>query len=233
MGTKNIEKAYKRALIGGLVFCGIGIALISWGVFIWITAPSYNKMGAMGLWLISGLILLYGVLSLVDFIKLKKLAAMSQSDVSKMFACPRCGTVGAIYLIKVVGPKILIKQRCPIHGGRLFRLPLRLRDHCISYFRDTIFRCYKCGQEATVDHVRFSGNWTLIKVSCPTHGNRLPYHKIWRTVYTEISKEVIVAPQPAQPQPIPSKKIMFCPNCGEKFTGVDQTFCQNCGSKID
>jgi hypothetical protein len=81
--------------------------------------------------------------------------------------------------------------------------------------------------------VKYSGPWALIKLSCPTHGNRLPYHKIWTTVYLEISNEVVAAPQPAQPQPIPSKKMIFCPTCGEKLTGADLTVCQNCGSTID
>ena len=40
-------------------------------------------------------------------------------------------------------------------------------------------KCCKCGQEATVDHVKFSGPWALIKLSCPTHGNKLHTHKIW------------------------------------------------------
>jgi len=163
----------------------------------------------------------------------KKLAAMSQSDVSEIFACPECGNIGAIYLIKLAKDQILVKHKCPIHGGRLLRLPLRLLDHCISHFRDNVFRCFKCGQETTVDHVKSSRPWTLIKLSCPTHGNRLPYHKIWTTVYNEISKEGVAAPQPAQPQPIPRENITFCPTCGEKLTGADQTVCQNCGSTID
>ncbi|MFX0106103.1 MAG: hypothetical protein ACFE75_11515 [Candidatus Hodarchaeota archaeon] len=224
-----------NVLICRLVVSG---SLIFFGIFFLFTIPFYwlntGMLGIPVLMLIGGGILL-GIASPIDFLvksnRRKSLNLISQSDIIKMFECPQCGTIGATYLIKLAKDQILVKQRCPNHGGRLFRLPIRLEDHSISHFRDTIFRCFKCGQEVKVDHVRFSGPWTLIKLSCPTHGNRLPYHKIWRTIYDKISKEAVTAPQPAQLQPIPSEKAMFCPSCGEKFTTADQTVCLSCGSE--
>ena len=119
----------------------------------------------------------------------KKLNSISETDLAKMFECPVSGNKGAVHLIKLVKDQIIVKQRCPNHLEKVLRIPLRLKDQCVSYFRGAVFRCFKCGQEATVDLVKFSGPWTLIKLSCPTHGNKLPTHKIWSSVYAEISNE--------------------------------------------
>lgn len=167
---------------------------------------------------------------------------MSYMDYSKMFSCPRCGAEGAIYLLKVAKDKIIIKQRCPKHGGRAFKLPLMQKDQFISHIRDGVFRCFKCGQDATVDHIKGSGPWTLIRLACPTHRNKLPFQKIWNTVYSEISSMVAtspqaaqsqaVEPQPEQPQPTPSEEKKFCPNCGTPLEGAE-VFCGACGAEID
>ncbi len=130
----------------------------------------------------------------VKNVRQKKLDSMSQSDLVNMFTCPECGSIVATYLIKLEKDQILVKQNCPIHLVKVYRIPLRLKDQCISYFRDTVFRCYKCGQEATVDHLKFSKPWTLIKLSCTTQGNKIPTHKIWSTVYSNISNGVDAKP---------------------------------------
>ena len=130
----------------------------------------------------------------VKNVRQKKLDSMSQSDLAKMFTCPECGSIVATHLIKLEKDQILVKQNCRIHLVKVLRIPLRLKDQCISHFRDTVFRCYKCGQEATVDFVKLSGPWTLIKLSCPTHGNKIPTHKIWSSVYSDISKGVETTP---------------------------------------
>jgi len=133
----------------------------------------------------------------VKNVEQKKLDSMSQSDLAKMFDCPGSGNKGVVHLIKLVKDHILVKKSCPTlyppsNRVMLLKIPLRLKDQCIPYFRDAVFRCFKCGQEATVDHLKFSEPWTLIKLSCPTHGNKLPTHKIWSTVYSDISKGVDV-----------------------------------------
>jgi len=73
---------------------------------------------------------------------------MVDVDYSRAFSCPKCGEVGNIYLVKVAGGKIIIKQRCPVHGGRAFKIPLKDKDNYIHFIHDGVFRCYKCGQVA-------------------------------------------------------------------------------------
>jgi transcription elongation factor Elf1 len=158
------------------------------------------------------------------------------TEYNKMFSCPKCGSIGAIYVAKVAGNYIVIKQRCPIHGGRSFKIPLMEKDNFIHLIRDGVFRCYKCGQEAIVSFMKPSGPWALIKCSCPIHG-RMPIQKIWSSIYTEISSMVVVPSQPTQPHPVkqystPSEEKGFCPNCGSQLEGTER-YCRTCGSKID
>ena len=53
---------------------------------------------------------------------------MSKIDYGRVFSCPRCGIQGSIYVLKVSGALIIIKQRCPQHGGKAFKLPLAQRN---------------------------------------------------------------------------------------------------------
>lgn len=167
---------------------------------------------------------------------------MTQQDYSKMFSCPRCGTMGAIFLLKVIGYQILIKQRCPTHGGRKYVVPLMKKDEFMPYIRDAVFRCYKCGQEAIVDYVKVKGPWSLIRCSCPTHRNKLPFYKIWSSIYNEISgKELKVQPPteplpPMEPQPTESEPTVgeqkeYCPHCGTPLRGIEK-FCGACGAEL-
>ena len=157
--------------------------------------------------------------------------SISQSDLDNMFTCRGCGSILTTFIIKLEKDQILVKQKCPTHAENVRRISLSLKDQCISHFQDTVFRCYRCGQVATVDRVKLSGPWTLITLSCPTHGNKLRTYKIWSTIFTEISNEGIAPPQQVQPQPIPSEKKRFCRNCGERFKDAYQKFCQNCGTE--
>ncbi|MFX0144658.1 MAG: zinc ribbon domain-containing protein [Candidatus Hodarchaeota archaeon] len=212
--------------------------LLFFGVYFLFTIPyamlNTGMLGIPVLMMIGAgmfLVIASPIIFFVKNVRRKRLNLISQSDVTKMFECPQCGTMGATSLIKLVKDQILIKQRCPTHGTRLFRLPIRLKDHTVSYFRKTILRCFKCGQVATEAHVKFSGPWTLISLTCPTHGIHLPYHKIWSTVYEEIFKDVVTEPQQTQLRRVSSEKNIFCPNCGEKFLSEDQIVCQSCGLK--
>lgn len=164
-----------------------------------------------------------------------------------MFSCPRCGLVGAIFLLKVGKTDIVIKQRCPRHGGRAFRVPLMHKDQYIDLVRDAVFRCYKCGQEAMVSFMKPSGPWAIIKCSCPVHG-RMPVQKIWNPIYAEISQLSTnlaqqqdqlqpVQPQPAQPQPAQpqsteSNSKKFCADCGGPIQD-SENYCGTCGAKIE
>ncbi len=162
---------------------------------------------------------------------------MTQPDYNKLLNCPRCGTFGAIYLVKLAGDKMIVKQRCPTHGGRSYKVPLTQKDYFIPHIRSAVFRCFKCGKEATVDHTKTSGPWTLIKCSCPTHGKKLPYQKIWSTVYSEISSNAFTAPkpeepQPEEPQPTTSEEKKFCPSCGTALEEIGR-FCGVCGEELE
>ena len=161
---------------------------------------------------------------------------MVDLDYSKTFRCPKCGAVGNIYLVKVAGNKVIVKQRCPVHGGRAFKVPLKQKDSYINLIQDGVFRCYKCGQDAEQSYMRVSAPWTLIKTSCPTHG-AITTQKIWSTVYNEISGKEAATPEPAQPQPseietMPIEENQFCPNCGAVLTEAG-SFCGECGSKLN
>ncbi len=161
---------------------------------------------------------------------------MVNSDFSKMFSCPKCGTMGAIYVLKVSGDKIIVKQRCPKHGGRSFKVPLIQKDQFIHLIRSAVFRCYKCGQEAIVSYMKPSGPWALIKCSCPTHG-KMTTQKIWKTIYTEISSKAVAAPEPTQPEPTqpeptPSEEKKVCPICKTPIEEIGK-FCGTCGAKLD
>lgn len=165
---------------------------------------------------------------------------MVQSDYSQMFSCPRCGARGAIINLKAAGSYIIIKQKCPTHGGRTIKIPLVQKDLVLPYIRDGVFRCFKCGQEATLDHMKVSGYWTLVRMLCPTHGNKLPFAKIWGTIYSELPKGEVAALKPAQPEPEPiqpisqepSEEKKFCPNCGASIKGIEK-YCGECGAEIE
>lgn len=166
---------------------------------------------------------------------------MVDIDYNKVFTCPKCGVVGNIYLVKVAGNKIIVKQRCPVHGGRQFKVPLKDKDQYIDLIKDGVFRCFKCGVEAEQSYRRDTKPWILIKTSCPTHG-ALTTQKIWGSIYNEITSDVAETPEPAQPQPsqvedlatenMSSEERKFCPNCGAKLE-ESGTFCGECGSKLN
>lgn len=172
---------------------------------------------------------------------------MVYPDYSHVFSCPRCGAVGALYLVKIAGAYIVFKQRCPTHGGRSFKLSLMEKNGYLPYIQDTFFRCFKCGQPATVDRMKISGPWTLVRNLCPNHGNKLPFQKIWSSIYAEIANRGVPIPKEKTPAPVISEPIemvseepeslsseekKFCPNCGTPLDGTER-FCGSCGAEID
>ncbi|MFW9785516.1 MAG: hypothetical protein ACFFFB_24755, partial [Candidatus Heimdallarchaeota archaeon] len=103
---------------------------------------------------------------------------MTQQDPNQLFSCPRCGTKGAIYLVKIEGTKFIVKQKCPTHGGKRYTFPRDQKEFIIPYIRDELFRCFKCGQEATIATKKVSGFWTMIRCECPTHGVQQQWQKV-------------------------------------------------------
>lgn len=65
---------FKRKLIAGIIYFGIGIAFILWGVYIWITAPwwSWDRLWSAFLWFISGIFFIAAVGLLIHSAVLKK-----------------------------------------------------------------------------------------------------------------------------------------------------------------
>lgn len=190
----------KKLRLSGGVFFFIGVlstlgAILVGNIINWSSSyfPGYFVMVAcmsIGIILIIGGVIL-GILLPLSTTKMKnKIDSMSQSDLAKMFESPESGNKVVVHLIKPVGFQILVKIRYPPSGMRILRIPLKLKDQSIPYFQDAVFRCFKCGQKIPVDHVKRSGPWTLIRLNCPVHGYFLPYHKIWSTIYTKISREV-------------------------------------------
>lgn len=172
-----------------------------------------------------------------------------------LFRCPTCGNMGALYLAKVDGAQLIIKQRCSQHGGRDFRLPLKELDSYKDLIRDGIYRCYSCGGPALPGPVKYSGAYAIINCVCQTNHTSQKTQKIWSTIYLDIIKEQKEGLEPAmqpikekvpevpkpepisrepeiepQHQPVP-ERLSVCPSCGTDLEG-NEKFCGICGSKL-
>jgi hypothetical protein len=176
-------------VFGCLIIFG-GIALLIFGIIAigryWTTYLGFTPFIIIA----GGLSLI--IVSMVKFSadnrRQRELDAMTPSELAKLFECPESGNRGAVFLIKVIKNQIVVKQNCPPIGKRSFRISQKFKAQSIPLFRDTVLRCFYCGQVATLDYMKLSGPWTLLKLSCPTHGNKLPTHKIWSTIYSDITK---------------------------------------------
>ncbi|MBD3195086.1 MAG: hypothetical protein GF317_08535 [Candidatus Lokiarchaeota archaeon] len=113
---------------------------------------------------------------------------MNYRDYKNEFSCPKCGRQDALYLMKADGNDFIIKQRCSEHGARSFRVPIMEKNNYMDIIQDRIFRCYKCGEKTTLDHIKFNGPYAIIKGMCPNHSNSLPDQKIWSLIYLEIKE---------------------------------------------
>lgn len=183
-----------RKFIGFIFLMATGGYLIFIGIYFSVAncEMCYSAKHIGGLHIISpigglSLILFSSISIYIENKRQKELDSISKSDIINLFECSTCGMKGATHLIKIAKDQILVKQRCPTHGGRLFRLPFRLIKDIIPYIRDAMYRCYKCAQSTTVDHAKVSGRWMLIKMSCSIHKTDLPYYKIWDSVYSDIA----------------------------------------------
>lgn len=197
--NKYVNLMVNKKYIKGIIFFVLGLVATSIGVIViidLIIGPKNRLTNAPGkissFIIMLGLFsLVYGIASLLTTRKDIEVESMTQSDLVNIFDCPRSGNKGVISVIKIAKNQIIVKFRCPSRDPRHVKIPLKLLDQCLPEFRDLIFRCFKCGKEATVDRVKLSRPWTLLKLSCPTHGNKLPTYKIWSSVYSDITKEVV------------------------------------------
>lgn len=156
---------------------------------------------------------------------------MALSVDEKLFNCPKCGTPGAIFFLKVEGNNIYVKHKCFKHGEKLIKIPLLQKNQFIPIIRKSFFRCHKCGQETTVQSTKTSGPWMLVKSVCPTHGNKLPLQRIWSTIYIDISYKDVPTPQPTKPENNQITRRKLCPNCRTPINGTDK-YCDACGAEI-
>ena len=181
---------------------------------------------------------------------------MAYQQYRDMFLCPKCNKNGPILMVKISGQKIIIKKKCPKHGTRVIKPPLMALDQIIDLIREATYRCRKCGRDSMATWMKADGPWTLMKVSCPTHGTQ-SVQRIWNIIYTQISTmpattpQVVAAPpiepnfhqsipenisQPIIPQsipePTPTPETRFCPTCGSDLES-DVKFCHTCGNELD
>ncbi|MFX0139313.1 MAG: hypothetical protein ACFFDN_37075 [Candidatus Hodarchaeota archaeon] len=170
---------------------------------------------------------------------------MDQADFSHMFKCNKCGQFGAIYLAKAAGTVIVLKIKCPTHGGRSLKISLANKPQYISNLKDGIFRCYKCGAPSKLGTMKVSGPYTLVQMICPSHGSKLPYQKIWTSIYNEITgPSVPQIPVTTPGTPVDKGKVIFdippsCPYCkapisasNAKWSGPASVICPYCERSV-
>ena len=174
---------------------------------------------------------------------------MSKYDYEKLFSCKKCESPTSIYLIKNSGSKVVIKHRCPKHGGDKFTVPFEDKNLYLDLIHNGLYRCFECGQEASLYSVEFDGPWALISCYCPTHGADVKTQKIWSSFFLEVQNpEFIVGMSKQQPlkeltpepesqkeeEESPSEEEeekQFCPNCGVELHG-NEKFCGSCGMDL-
>ncbi|TXT64000.1 MAG: hypothetical protein BAJALOKI1v1_630003 [Promethearchaeota archaeon] len=180
---------------------------------------------------------------------------MSTIDYQQTFKCPTCGKIGAIYVVKMDGSQIVIKQRCPEHGGRAFKIPFLDKNLSIDFIRDGIFRCFKCGLESQAYRIDFNGPWVILQSYCPSHKDKIKTQKIWGSIYVEAAslQHTRISSSLNQNQVTPKQKVpdvdfstLEAPkkNFSKKDKAVMNTeenietqktilVCPNCGSSLE
>ena len=173
---------------------------------------------------------------------------MLKNDYDKLFGCQECGRPTSIYLIKNSGSKVIIKHRCPEHGGDKFTVPFEDKNLYLDLIHNGIYRCFECGQQASLYSVEFTGPWALLSCYCPTHGADVKTQKIWSSFFLELQnqgsisdmskqesiKELTPEPESQNEEPEPpseQEEKLTCPNCGVELHG-NEKFCGSCGMDL-
>ena len=156
---------------------------------------------------------------------------MSPVDVSHLyshlFRCARCNSTGIIFLLKYTSHNIIVKTKCIYHGKKSFVIPIKSLKILLPVIKDSIFRCWKCGERTTIDTIKTDKTWTLIKGYCETHKNALPIQKISTNVYNML--QALDAPRPIV-EDSKGSSALEAPEDNENLT---VRYCANCGSNID
>lgn len=173
---------------------------------------------------------------------------MAVQDYERVFRCQKCGAPTSIFVIKNSGDKVVIKHRCPEHGGDKIVVPFEDKKLYLDLIHNGIYRCFKCGQPVSLHTVEFSGPWAMISCYCRTHGVDVKTKKIWSSFFLEMQnpeyiggasaqtpvsepkvQEEIQAPAPEEEEEEEQK--LHCPNCGTELSG-DEKFCGTCGMDL-
>lgn len=161
-----------------------------------------------------------------------------------MFNCPKCNQPGVVYVVKQAGAYNIVKVKCPNHGAKSLKLPIAQKEQYISNIKEGVFRCYKCGATTKLGTVKISGPWALVRMICPTHQSKLPYQKIWNTIYAEISAGPLTGIATAGVTQTSKGKVIFdvpptCPYCkaplsreNAKWAGPASVICPYCSTTV-
>ncbi|MBD3197918.1 MAG: hypothetical protein GF317_22895 [Candidatus Lokiarchaeota archaeon] len=79
---------------------------------------------------------------------------MDDNSHVKKFYCPHCGVLGSIYVLQLKRNKIIIKQKCPKHSGRKYKIPIQFKDRLFPLIQKAIFRCHYCGKPTWIDQIK-------------------------------------------------------------------------------
>lgn len=165
---------------------------------------------------------------------------MSPVDYSHLFRCARCNNTGIIFLVKYTPHKIIVKQKCILHGKKSFVIPLKSLGSLLPVIKDSLFRCWICGERTTIDTIKTKKPWTLIRGKCEIHKNALPFQKISTNIYDmlqdfEAPKAIVEDSKPSlEEETLNDKEILavrYCGNCGYKVE-PNEKVCKLCGAAI-
>lgn len=112
-------------------------------------------------------------------------------DWEAQFRCWVCGEPTVIYFIKYLPNRdmTVLKIRCPRHGERAVKIPTMYKNEWLPYVQQHVKLCYKCGAPVSFYKSRVSGAWRQVRLSCPTHREKIPIYQFTSSIYMELGIE--------------------------------------------